>query len=101
MGRGLGVMRWLAVVLSVFFLFLQYQLWFAKGGVAQSIKQHNLLVHQGDSLSQLKDRNKKLAANVHDLKSGHQMVESHARQDLGMIKKGEVFYQTVNSKRHQ
>tara|TARA_A100001015_G_C14664049_1_gene584184 strand:+ start:369 stop:653 length:285 start_codon:yes stop_codon:yes gene_type:complete len=94
-------MRSLAVLLGVFFLFLQYQLWFGKGGVSQSIKQHNLLFVQKKKLATIDSNNKKLAANVHDLKSGHQVLVGHARQDLGMIKKGEVFYQTVDSKRHQ
>ena len=32
---------------------------------------------------------------VKDLKSGHQAVESKARNELGMVKKGETFYQIV------
>ena len=88
-------MRWFSVVLLGLFLFLQYQLWFSVGGVLsvrslqqqiEQQKQKNALFHQ---------RNTVLVANIHDLKSGNHAVEARAREDLGMVKKGEVFYQVV------
>ncbi|MGH8400795.1 MAG: septum formation initiator family protein, partial [Gammaproteobacteria bacterium] len=36
-----------------------------------------------------------LAAEVKDLKQGQAAIEEQARADLGMIKKGETFYQIV------
>ncbi len=44
--------------------------------------------------NQWKERNDVLAAEIHDLKNGTEAIEEHARNDLGMIKSGEVFYET-------
>ena len=39
--------------------------------------------------------NAALQAEVTDLQQGLDAIEEHAREDLGMIKKGETFYQVV------
>lgn len=44
----------------------------------------------------LAERNAILMADIFDLKHGNEAIEEHARNDLGMIKKGEVFYQITN-----
>ena len=43
----------------------------------------------------LQERNKALAAEVHDLKQGLEAIEERARNELGMIKKDETFYQII------
>jgi cell division protein FtsB len=40
-------------------------------------------------------RNAVLMAEVQDLKSGTAAIEEHAREEMGMIKQNEVFYQIV------
>ena len=45
--------------------------------------------------AQYKKRNDEIMANIAELKKGHQAVEARARNDLGMVKKGEVLYQVV------
>ncbi len=44
---------------------------------------------------QLSERNRALAAEVEDLKAGLEAVEERARAELGMIKRGETFYQVI------
>ena len=44
---------------------------------------------------QLRVRNRTLAAEVQDLKKGTTAIEERARTDLGMVGKGETFYQVV------
>lgn len=46
--------------------------------------------------SQLRERNQALAAEVADLKQGVDAIEERARRELGMIKKGETFYQVID-----
>jgi cell division protein FtsB len=43
----------------------------------------------------LKKRNQALMQQVQGLKNNNEAVEARARHELGMIKKGETFYQVV------
>ena len=43
----------------------------------------------------LDKHNQVLIAEIKDLQSGNAAIEARARNDLGMVKKGEVFYQVV------
>ena len=54
-----------------------------------------LLKKQADDNQRLEQRNQALAADVIDLKHGEQAVEARARNELGLIKPGETFYQVV------
>jgi cell division protein FtsB len=47
---------------------------------------------------QLKERNRALEAEVKDLKQGLEAIEERSRSELGMIRKGETFYQIVEDK---
>lgn len=44
---------------------------------------------------QLRTRNRALAADVEDLKTGREAIEERAREELGMVRDDEVFYQVV------
>lgn len=89
-------LKWLwPVVLVALLLLLQYQLWFGEGNVHDAGKlQQQVSVQQSENAA-LTHRNQELAAQVRDLKQGKAAVEEQARSDLGMIKKGETFYQIV------
>lgn len=53
-------------------------------------------VHAQKELNlQTKIRNAALDAEVRDLKQGTEAIEERARNDLGMVKPGELFYQVV------
>ncbi len=88
-------MRWVAAVLLVILLVLQYQLWVADGGIRDAWSLHKELEAQVEENRRLEERNAALAAEVEDLKRGLAEVEERARAELGMIKDGEVFYQVV------
>lgn len=83
------------VSLAALFLLLQYQLWFAGGGLFSAWRLNHAIQVQQTKNSALNDQNQHLSAKVNDLKSDSQSVEAEARSDLGMIKKGETFYQVV------
>ena len=82
--------------LAIALLFMQYQLWLMPGGIRsamtlrtdiQQIEQQNqVFIHA----------NQALMSGIGHLKAGNHAVESQARNELGMIKKGEVFYQVVD-----
>ena len=60
-------------------------------------RQAELAKREAENLSR-KQRNAAIEADVADLKSATGAVEERARQELGMIKQGEVFVQVLEGK---
>lgn len=87
--------RWLAVILIVVLVGLQYRLWYGDGSFAEVWRLHRAVADQEDENARLAERNAALEAEVQDLKQGLEAVEERARAELGMIKEDEVFYQLV------
>ncbi len=88
-------MKLVIAVMVLLFFVLQYELWFANGGVISAMKLKHHIVNQQAVNQKLKQRNQALIADIKDLKKGEQAVEERARSNLGMVKKGEMFYQVV------
>jgi len=84
------------ILLVMLFLFLQYRLWFESGGILDMIRLKKHLSEEVQKNEQLKKSNDILMRQVIDLQNNQDAIESRARQELGMIKKGETFYQTVD-----
>jgi cell division protein FtsB len=83
------------ILLVILFLFLQYRLWFEPGGILDMVRLKKHLAKEVQENEQLKKRNDVLMHQVIYLQKNQDAIESRARQELGMIKKGETFYQTV------
>jgi cell division protein FtsB len=75
---------------------LQYPLWFGNGGLFAVWELKREIAAQREENGRLRERNQALAAEVVDLKQGLAAVEERARVELGMIKKGETFYQVID-----
>lgn len=88
-------MRWVALVLLLLLLLLQYRLWFAEGSLAELHRLDEQLLDQQELNRGLRDRNGQLEQEVLELQQGLETVEERARRDLGMIREGEVYYQVV------
>ena len=88
-------MRKLLLGLLILLVILQLTLWFGGGGLLELWELHQGVEAQRDGNARLRERNEALNAEVLDLKQGLDAVEEHAREDLGMVKEGEVFYQVV------
>ena len=86
----------LLLVLAVLLAWLQYRLWFGKGGQREVDALQDQVTQQAYANTGLKQRNDVLAAEVKDLKSGEAAIEERARSELGMIKPGETFYRVVD-----
>ncbi|MCP4075951.1 MAG: cell division protein FtsB [Gammaproteobacteria bacterium] len=89
-------MRLLIMALIIAFIGLQYRLWFGDGSLSEVVQLSAELELQKQKLRELEERNRKLEAQVLDLQSGLDAYEEKARNDLGMIKKGETFFQIVS-----
>ena len=86
-----------AYVLLAILVLLQYPLWFGNGGVIAVWRLDREITAQEQENARLKDRNQALEADVNDLKQGLAAIEERARTELGMVKKGEVFYQVIEA----
>jgi cell division protein FtsB len=87
--------KWLAAALFVVVVLLQYRLWLSANGVQEYTSLETAVAQQMSEDERLADRNRQLAAEVRDLKSGFGALEERARSDLGMIANNETFYQVV------
>jgi cell division protein FtsB len=86
-------MKTLAGVLAALILAIQYPLWLGKGGWLRVWEVDRQLDTQQQKNARLETRNGALAAEVKDLKQGHDAIEERARYELGMVKSDEVFFQ--------
>jgi cell division protein FtsB len=88
-------MKKLLILLVLLLVYLQYNLWFGDGSLQEVWRLRQDVEQQRQENAELRERNAALDAEVRDLKQGLETIEEHAREDLGMIKKGETFYQVV------
>jgi len=88
-------MRWLIGGLVGLLVLLQYRLWFAEGGLAEANRLQAQLEEAEAENSELTARNAALTQEVIALQGGTEAVEKSARENLGLIKEGEVYYQFV------
>jgi len=90
-------MKALIAILIVLLLILQYKLWFGDGNMREVWKLQAAIEEQKKENEKLRERNAALEAEVQDLKEGMEAIEERARSELGMIKKGETFYQIIET----
>jgi cell division protein FtsB len=86
-------MRVLSIILGLLILLIQYPLWLGKGGWLRAWDVDRQVSAQKAKNGELESRNAHLAAEVRDLKTGTEAIEERARQELGMVRPDEVFYQ--------
>jgi cell division protein FtsB len=91
-------MKWLAITLGVVIAILQYRLWLSDSGVRELARMENAVTAQRAQNAGLVERNRQLAAEVRDLKTGMAALEERARSELGMIASNETYYQVVPAK---
>ena len=89
-------MRLVIVVLVLLTMYLQYGLWYTRGGKHDVEKLKTSVAEQKDEIARLKERNRSLSAEVMDLKQGLEAIEERARSEMGMIKNGEVFFRITD-----
>ncbi|MDX1810984.1 MAG: cell division protein FtsB [Gammaproteobacteria bacterium] len=88
-------MRGLIVALSLLLVVLQYPLWFGDNSMPAAWRLQEKIVQQKAENSNLVERNQILESEVNDLKTGVAVLEEKARNELGMIKPNETYYQIV------
>jgi len=86
----------LTIFLLVLIGLLQYRLWFGDGNILELHRLSDKIEELRRDGAKRRERNAALEAEVMDLKQGTEAIEERARQDLGMIKEGEVFVQVID-----
>lgn len=89
-------MRVLSVVMLVTFVGLQLRLWAGDGSLAEVWRLQRAIEAQQAEIDGLAERNARMLAQVHDLKSGLTTVEALARRELGLIGPAETFFLVID-----
>ncbi len=89
--------RIVVYVLLGLLIALQYPLWLGSGGLVSLWKLKSEIAVQKTENANLRQHNRALEAEVLDLKQGLASAEERARLELGMVKKGESFYQIIEN----
>ena len=90
----MGVKVLIAILIIVLSL-LQYRLWFGDGNVLVSRGYQQRIDELKQEARRLRDRNQILRAEVENLTKNTEAIEERARQDLGMVREGEIFFQII------
>jgi cell division protein FtsB len=87
--------RLVAVLLIALIASMQYGLWLGKGSWLRVWEIDRKISEQRHINDRLAARNAALDAEVRDLKEGVGAIEERARNELGMIRSDEIFFQVL------
>lgn len=87
--------KWVPIVLVVLLGLLQYRLWFGKNSIPDYLDRKDEVSRQVLQNANLGQRNALLKADINDLTIGLDAIEERARNELGLIKRGETFYRIL------
>jgi len=90
-------LRALLAILVLLFGFLQYKLWIAEGRLQDLWQLEQRIDTLKSENKALLQRNNALQAEVQNLKSGEDVIEEKARQELGLIGQDETFFQYIET----
>ena len=88
-------MKILLSIIILLVILLQYRLWNGDGGIEEIKAYQQRLDDLQEQVEEKKERNEALYAEVEDLRKGQEALEERARDELGMIREGETFFQVL------
>ena len=88
-------MKYLLALITLLIILLQYRLWQGNGGIEEIKALQLRLDDLKAEVAEKKERNEILYAEVEDLRKGQEALEERARDELGMIRDGETFFQVL------
>ena len=91
------VMKRFLTVLILLLGLLQYRLWLGENSLPEYFSLKQQIHSQIVSNDKLIERNHVLREEINDLRQGTDALEERARNELGMVKKGETFYRVVGT----
>ncbi|RPI47516.1 MAG: cell division protein FtsB [Betaproteobacteria bacterium] len=91
--------RVVALALIGLIVAMQYGLWLGRGSWLRVWEIDRQIAEQRRTNERLSARNAALDAEVRDLKEGLGAIEERARNELGMVRHDEIFFQVLEPKR--
>lgn len=92
-------MRVVTVALALLVAVLQYRLWLAEGGIAETVRLADQIAAEQARNAELAERNAALERQVIALQSGTEAIEQRARESMGLVREGEVYFQFPGDER--
>ncbi|MEL0035677.1 MAG: cell division protein FtsB [Gammaproteobacteria bacterium] len=88
-------MKLVNAFLLLLLVLIHYGLWAGQSSLGVYFELKESVSQQTQENERNKARNDVLYAEINDLKNGREAIEERARNDLGMIREGEVFYRVI------
>ncbi|PID50620.1 MAG: cell division protein FtsB [Proteobacteria bacterium] len=85
----------LLIGLSLLALVLFVRLWVGTGSYPDVWSLEQQIASQQQTNVEQQARNDRLREDVNNIGRDDDAIEAHARSELGMVKKGEIFYQVI------
>lgn len=86
-----------SAILIILIIWLQYRIWYSDTGMKQLKSLQVKIAQQTEQNELLVLQNKSLKAEIKLLRHDPATLEEKAREHLGLIKKGEIFYRVIPS----
>ena len=86
----------MSFVLAAMALSLLHTLLLGEFSAPKLWKERQLANQKHAGLRESEASNQRLVAEIKDLKNGVEAIEERAREELGLVKKGEIFYQVIS-----
>jgi len=84
-----------AFILVFLILWLQYHVWYGEGSLQKIEQLHKSIADQKTQNEQLKKQNQRLKEEIFLVRNEPKILEEKARENLGLIKKDEIFYRII------
>jgi len=87
----------ISTVLIILILWIQYHIWYGKKGYQKLSSLEIKITEQNEFNNSLREQNTALKHEIDLMRNNPKVLEEKAREHLGLIKKGEVFYRVIPS----
>lgn len=87
----------LSGLLILLIVTLQYRVWYGEGGTKQIEDFSRKIEQQRQQNDELISQIKKLKIEINLLRNKPEVLEEKAREQLGLVKKDEIFYRVIPS----
>jgi len=89
------MLRRISILFIIILCLLEYRFWCANDSVLQVMKLQQTVRKQHAENLALQTRNAVVGKKIANLKQSPAAIEEQARYELGMVKRGEKYYQVV------